>query len=141
LVFLSTILPGSSQAAYHFPRHLRQRDLGRMLKTSKSVSRDEPGRSIKLRSATSGPVIWRTIRLAEKERSAAASGPERKAFGGADGLKIALCALRTRSVTSDLLVMGCPNWIFWEFARTLPSAAVFNCNQTVHVHGPSEHAS
>lgn len=104
--------------------------------------RDEPGRSIKLRSSTSGPSIWRTMRLLEKEHSVAVVlAPERKTSGGVDGLKIALCALRTRSVTFDFTVIGSPNGIFWEFARALPSAAVFSCNQTEHFHGVSEYLS
>jgi hypothetical protein len=81
------------------------------------------------------------MRFAEKEFSVAVSAPERKTPGGIDGLKIALCALRMRSVTSDFSVMGCPNWIFWEVARALPSAAVFSCNQTVHIHLVLEYAS
>jgi hypothetical protein len=83
-----------------------------MLKTRESESRHEPGRSIKLRSVTSGPVILRTIRLAEKERSVVLSAAERKTSDGVDGLKIALCALRMRSVTSDFSVIGCPKGIF-----------------------------
>lgn len=83
-----------------------------MLKTLGSESRHEPGRSIKLRSVTSGPVIFRTMRLAEKESSVVVSAAERKTSEGVDGLKIALCALRMRSVTSDFSVIGCPNGIF-----------------------------
>jgi hypothetical protein len=83
-----------------------------MLKTRGSGSRYEPGRSIKLRSVTSGPVILRTMRLAENESSVVVSAAERNTSGGVDGLKIALCALRMRSVTSGFSVIGCPNGIF-----------------------------
>jgi hypothetical protein len=111
-VFQCRILPVFLQAAYHVLHRLQQIDLGRMLKMCKNVLRNEPGRSIKLRSSTSGPEIWRTMRFSEKEHSVAVSAPERKTFGNVDGLKIALCALRTRSVTSDFSVMGSPNGIF-----------------------------
>lgn len=83
-----------------------------MLKKCGYGSRHEPGRSIKLRSVTSGPVILRTMRFAEKESSVVVSSAERNTSGGVDGLKIALCALRMRSVTSDFSVIGCPNGIF-----------------------------
>ncbi len=60
--------------------------------------------------------MWRTMRLAENESSFAALAPgmdpERKASRDVDGFKIALWALLMRSVTSDFLVMGCPNGIF-----------------------------
>ncbi len=109
-----------------------------MLKRSESSSMYEPGRSIKLRSVISGPLTWRTMRLEENGTSWPVSAPARKTSDGVDGFKIALCALRMRSVTSDLSVMGGPNWTFWEFERALPSAAVFSCNETVHVHAASE---
>ncbi len=83
-----------------------------MLKTREGGSRHEPGRSIKLRSVTSGPVILRTMRFAENESSVEVSAAERKTSDRVDGLKIALCALRMRSVTSDFSVIGCPNDIF-----------------------------
>ena len=82
-----------------------------MLKTRESGSRHEPGRSIKLRSVTSGPVILRTMRLAENESSVGVSAAERKTSDGFDGLKIALCAIRMRSVTSRFSVIGGPNGI------------------------------
>jgi hypothetical protein len=107
-----------------------------------SESSHEPGRSIKLRSATSEPVMWRTIRLAENSFALAPEiAPERKASGDIDGLKIALWALLMRSVTSDFLVIGCPNGSFRGLARGLPSGAVLSCNETVHIHGLSEYAS
>jgi hypothetical protein len=138
------ILPGPLQAAFHVPHH-RQKDLGELLKTHESESSHEPGRSIKLRSATSEPVMWRTMRLAENESVFAALAPriapERKASDDVDGFKIALWALAMRSVTSDFSVIGCPNEIFRGFARRLPSEAVLSCNETVHVHGLSEYAS
>jgi hypothetical protein len=109
-----------------------------MLKTRGSGSKHEPGRSIKLRSVTSGPLIFRTMRLAENASSVAVSALERKISDGVDGLKIALCATRMRSVTSDFSEIGCPNGIFCGFVRTLPSAAMFSCKKTVHVHGVSE---
>ena len=57
---------------------------------SENVLRNEPGRSIKLRSSTSGPEIWRTMRFLEKEHSVVVSDAERKTFDCVDGLKIAL---------------------------------------------------
>lgn len=64
-----------------------------VLKTHESESSHEPGRSIKLRSVTSEPVMWRTMRLEENERSFVALVPEiaaeRKASDDVDGFKIA----------------------------------------------------
>jgi len=78
------------------------------------------------------------MRLEENGTSWLVWAPEIKTSDGVDGFKIAFCALRMRSVTSDFSVMTGPNWIFWEFERALPSAALFSCNDTVHVHGPSD---
>jgi hypothetical protein len=86
------ILPAPLQAAYHVPHH-RQKDLSKMLKTYESEASHEPGRSIKLRSATSDPVMRRTMRFLENESSFAALSPEiapeRKASRNVDGFKIA----------------------------------------------------
>ena len=58
-----------------------------MLKTQKKMSESEPGRSIKLRSVTSEPLIRRTMQLEENGTSDSVwsvSAPERKASDDTD---------------------------------------------------------
>jgi len=57
------------------------------------MTENEPGRSMKLRSVMSGPLMCRTMQFEEKEISdspKSVSAPERKPSGDNDGLKIAL---------------------------------------------------
>jgi hypothetical protein len=64
-----------------------------VLKTSNEASRNGPGRSMKLRSVMSGPLMCRTMQFEENDISdwlKSLSAPEIKLSVGTDGFKMAL---------------------------------------------------
>lgn len=101
---------------------------------------DEPGRSQKDRSATSGPLIWSETQLFEKlssDSSPSSSSPSKKCFRGFLGFRMARCARLIRPSTSALSVIRAPNGSFLACPRGWPFSSVMNRRETMHCQGLS----
>ena len=103
-----------------------------------------PGKSQNDRSATSLPLICKDIQLLENVTSLASrsiSELSRNWQAGVQGLRIACCALRIRSSTSDLSKMTLPNRSLRAWPRVCPRSSDVKRRVTIHCHGSVEDVS